>query len=73
MDRLLKNENLDLKLIPYRVLATDLSNGMVEFVPNSMPMSVVISTYGNNIKVQPRSLLFTSVFLRFPIAAIEHV
>lgn len=27
MDRLLKKENLDLKLIPYRVLATDLSNG----------------------------------------------
>ena len=27
MDRLLKKENLDLKLIPYRVLATDLLNG----------------------------------------------
>ena len=27
MDRLLKKENLDLKLIPYRVLATDLFNG----------------------------------------------
>lgn len=29
MDRLLKKENLDLKLIPYRVLATDHSNGML--------------------------------------------
>ncbi|GAA6060356.1 hypothetical protein JCM10212_004540 [Sporobolomyces blumeae] len=32
MDRLLRNENLDLKLMPYRVLATGQVDGMVQFV-----------------------------------------
>ena len=32
MDRLLRKENLDLKLMPYRVLATGAIDGMVQFV-----------------------------------------
>ena len=32
MDRLLRKENLDLKLMPYRVLATGAVDGMVQFV-----------------------------------------
>jgi len=32
MDNLLKKVNLDLKLTPYRVLATSTSDGFVEFV-----------------------------------------
>ncbi|GJN09689.1 hypothetical protein PR202_ga27717 [Eleusine coracana subsp. coracana] len=35
MDRLLKLENLDLHLTPYRVLATGQDEGMLEFVPSS--------------------------------------
>ncbi|XP_052204899.1 phosphatidylinositol 3-kinase, root isoform isoform X1 [Diospyros lotus] len=35
MDRLLKLENLDLHLTPYRVLATGHDEGMLEFVPSS--------------------------------------
>ncbi|CAA7402283.1 unnamed protein product [Spirodela intermedia] len=35
MDRLLKSENLDLHLTPYRVLATGQDEGMLEFVPSS--------------------------------------
>lgn len=35
MDRLLKLENLDLQLTPYRVLATGQDEGMVEFVPST--------------------------------------
>lgn len=35
MDRLLKLENLDLQLTPYRVLATGADEGMVEFVPST--------------------------------------
>ncbi|KAG0614104.1 hypothetical protein M758_6G151500 [Ceratodon purpureus] len=35
MDRLLKLENLDLQLTPYRVLATGTDEGMVEFVPST--------------------------------------
>ncbi|GMP82765.1 hypothetical protein CsSME_00036933 [Camellia sinensis var. sinensis] len=35
MDRLLKLENLDLHLTPYRVLATGHDEGMIEFIPSS--------------------------------------
>lgn len=35
MDRLLKLENLDLHLTPYRVLATGNDEGMLEFIPSS--------------------------------------
>ncbi|KAG6471426.1 hypothetical protein ZIOFF_068867 [Zingiber officinale] len=35
MDRLLKLENLDLQLTPYKVLATGQDEGMLEFVPSS--------------------------------------
>lgn len=34
MDRLLKLENLDLHLTPYRVLATGHDEGMLEFIPS---------------------------------------
>ena len=34
MDRLLRKENLDLKLMPYKVLATTSLDGMVQFVPS---------------------------------------
>ena len=34
MDRLLKLENLDLYLTPYRVLATGQDEGMMEFIPS---------------------------------------
>lgn len=42
MDRLLKKENLDLRLTPYRVLATGTSDGILEFVP-SMPLAQVLA------------------------------
>lgn len=34
MDRLLKLENLDLCLTPYKVLATGHDEGMLEFIPS---------------------------------------
>ena len=34
MDRLLKKENMDLKLTPYAVLATGVDSGLVEYVPS---------------------------------------
>ncbi|KAH9095060.1 hypothetical protein LEN26_017937 [Aphanomyces euteiches] len=45
MDRLLKKVNLDLKLTPYRVLATSTTSGLMEFVENSMAFKDVISKY----------------------------
>ena len=35
MDRLLQQENLDLKLTPYRILATSPAAGAVQFIPSS--------------------------------------
>lgn len=44
MDRLLKLENLDLQLTPYRVLATNQDEGMVEFIP-SKSLAQVLSEH----------------------------
>ncbi|GAA5901956.1 hypothetical protein JCM8208_006648 [Rhodotorula glutinis] len=45
MDRLLRKENLDLKLTPYRVLATGAVDGMVQFVP-SRTLQDITNEYG---------------------------
>jgi len=50
MDQLLKKENLDLKLIPYKVLALSLDDGILEVVPNAMSVSDVLSQYNSDIK-----------------------
>lgn len=41
MDRLLRKENLDLKLTPYPVLATGIDHGMVRFIP-SMALAQIL-------------------------------
>ena len=45
MDRLLRKENLDLKLSPYAVLATGPQQGMVQYIP-SMTIAAAVSTHG---------------------------
>ena len=45
MDRLLRTENLDLRLMPYKVLATTAIDGMVQFVP-SMTLGAISSEHG---------------------------
>ncbi|GMM50764.1 phosphatidylinositol 3-kinase [Starmerella bacillaris] len=44
MDELLKRENLDLRLTPYRILATSMTDGAMQFIPNE-PLSQVLSHY----------------------------
>ncbi|KAJ6001986.1 hypothetical protein N7522_007213 [Penicillium canescens] len=44
MDRLLQKENLDLKLTPYRILATSPTAGAVQFIP-SISLSAASSKY----------------------------
>lgn len=46
MDRLLRQENLDLKLSPYNVLATGPLQGMVQFIP-SKTIATIVSEHGN--------------------------
>lgn len=46
MDRLLKKEHLDLRIIAYHVLPTSASDGLIEFVPSSMPMSQILRMHG---------------------------
>ncbi|KAI5951314.1 VPS34 [Candida jiufengensis] len=41
MDQLLKNENLDLKLTPYKILATSPVAGLIQFVPNETLDSIL--------------------------------
>jgi phosphatidylinositol 3-kinase len=45
MDRLLRKENLDLKLTPYDVLATGASQGMVQYIP-SKTLAAIVSENG---------------------------
>ncbi|XP_043215044.1 phosphatidylinositol 3-kinase catalytic subunit type 3-like [Amphibalanus amphitrite] len=46
MDKLLRRENLDLKLTPYRVLATSSRHGFVQFIESSA-VAEVLSTEGS--------------------------
>ncbi|KAF5367144.1 hypothetical protein D9758_004029 [Tetrapyrgos nigripes] len=46
MDRLLRQENLDLKLSPYDVLATGPQQGMAQFIP-SKAIAAIVSEHGN--------------------------
>ncbi|XXQ36192.1 phosphatidylinositol 3-kinase [Plasmodiophora brassicae] len=46
MDQILKRVNLDLRLSPYRVLATSTSSGFVELVPDCKNLRAIISEYG---------------------------
>lgn len=50
MNRLLLNENLDLKLTPYRILATSTLAGAVQFIP-SAPLSSILTSpkFGSSI------------------------
>ncbi|PWN50000.1 phosphatidylinositol 3-kinase [Violaceomyces palustris] len=48
MDRLLRNENLDLKITPYKVLATGSVDGMVQFV-ESMSIAAIMGEYGGSL------------------------
>ncbi|KAG2448608.1 hypothetical protein HYH02_006498 [Chlamydomonas schloesseri] len=44
MDRMLKRENLDLRMTPYKVLPTSCDDGLLEFVP-SVPLSAVLAEH----------------------------
>lgn len=48
MDRLLRKENLDLKLSPYRILATSATAGAVQFIP-SMSLAAASTKYKGSI------------------------
>ncbi|GAN11171.1 phosphatidylinositol 3-kinase [Mucor ambiguus] len=48
MNRLLLKENLDLKLTPYKVLATAADTGLMQFVP-SVSLAAVLNEHQNNI------------------------
>ncbi|ORY05160.1 kinase-like domain-containing protein [Clohesyomyces aquaticus] len=48
MDRLLRKENLDLKLTPYRILATSTQAGALQFVP-SMSLAAAVTKYKGSL------------------------
>lgn len=47
MDRLLRKENLDLKLTPYNILASGTTTGAAQFIP-SIALQVAKQKYGSN-------------------------
>ncbi|KAK6594739.1 phosphoinositide 3-kinase [Botrytis cinerea] len=49
MDQLLQKENLDLKLSPYKILATGATAGAVQFVPSMTLQSIVNKFKGNTV------------------------
>jgi len=49
MDKLLKKEGLDLKLTPYKVIATSNTSGLVECVPNSVGLKQVLDEHNRDI------------------------
>lgn len=57
MDRLLKRENLDLKLTTYRVLATSAQHGFVQFI-DSQPLRDVSQQWEGNIQVWQSKKIF---------------
>ncbi|KAI9341366.1 kinase-like domain-containing protein [Obelidium mucronatum] len=48
MDRLFRKENLDLKLTLFKVLATGVDHGMVQFIQSS-PLATILSEFGNSL------------------------
>ena len=48
MDKLLLKENLDLKLTPYKVMATGSDQGMMQFIP-SQSLAAVLNDHQNNV------------------------
>ncbi|KAG5438334.1 hypothetical protein PCANB_002822 [Pneumocystis canis] len=47
MDKLLRNENLDLKLTPYKILATGMDHGIVQFIQSISLMSCLTEYHGS--------------------------
>ena len=50
MDTLLKEQGLDLKLTPYRCLATAPGEGLVERVPDCLPLAQVLAEHRGDIR-----------------------
>jgi len=50
MDKLLQEQGLDLKLTPYRVLATAPGEGLVERVPDCEPLAQILAENKNDIR-----------------------
>lgn len=48
MDKLLRKDNLDLKLTPYKVLATGPDHGLVQFIP-SLSLANIRDEYGGSL------------------------
>lgn len=66
MDRLLRKENLDLRLMPYKVLSTGLEEGMVQFVP-SEPIATVLADYNHSITAYLRKGVSDSSASSIPV------
>lgn len=62
MDKLLRKENLDLKLTPYRVLATSTKHGFVQFI-DSVTVADVLATEGESLLFILFKYLFVAIVI----------
>lgn len=46
MNELLKNENVDLKLMPYKILSTGENEGAIQFIPNDTMANILTKYHG---------------------------
>lgn len=49
MDNLLRKENLDLKLTPYKILSTGVDHGMIQFI-ESYTLAHILAQHNNNLQ-----------------------
>ena len=52
IDRIWKSVNLDLRLTPYRVLATGPDDGLVEFIENTTTLTDVLKDFNQDVSLQ---------------------
>ena len=58
IDRM-KSVNLDLRLTPYRVLATGSDDGLVEFIENTTTLTDVLKDFIQDVSLQ----LYTNIYI----------
>ena len=61
IDRIWKSVNLDLRLTPYRVLATGPDDGLVEFIENTTTLTDVLKDFNQDVSLQLYMVLYVYI------------
>ena len=61
IDRIWKSVNLDLRLTPYRVLATGPDDGLVEFIEHTSTLTDVLKDFNQDVSLQLYMVLYVYI------------